>query len=195
MSNTDSSSSSDDEKECMLDETITNNNNITEDDLETKKLDGQIEESVQLLEKLQHPEEINLNPPVDEDFIGKFFEQIKSLPRDKAVQLLTNLAKNNKLPEHNFNSVNEQKKAQNEKNLKDRIRELKLRRSSKTILTNYEQKLKQTLQQTNIENKSEDSTETVNDSVTLTKSQKKRRRRTANKKSKNQPTDEPQQIT
>lgn len=165
-----------------LDENLTDKSDITDDDSETKKLDDQIEEATKQLENMEHPEEIDINPTMNEDFMKSFFENIKSLPRDKAVQLLANLAKNNHLPDHKFTSVNEQRKKQNERNIKDRIRELKLRRSSKTILTNYEEKIKERLEKDK-EDKSAN-IETVEDPITLTKSQKKKHRYTANKKSK-----------
>lgn len=161
MSDSDCDSSSDEQ---VLDET----------------LDNQIEESTKQLENLEHPEEINVNPSFDQDFMGKFFEQIKSMPRDKAIQLLANLAKDNKVPEHKFTSVSEEKRVQNVRNLRDKIKELKLRRSSKVILANYEEKIKEKFQ--NKEPVVEPVVEPVTDSVTLSKSQKKRRRRATNKK-------------
>lgn len=182
MSNTEhvANMNSADENDPQLDENLTDCSNVSDDNAEDRKLDEEIDESTKQLELLEQPSELDMNQMLNDDFTKSLFENIKSLPRDKAIRLLANLAKTKKLPEHKFTTISEQQKKQSETNLRDKIRELKLRRSSKAVLSNYEEQIKRKLELNHkkvIQDENAEPDESKEELVTLSKSQKKRRKR------------------
>lgn len=162
----------------------------TDDDQSVNQIDDAVKETHDAVQNLDNPEEINVDSGLSEQFVTDFLEGLKKLPLEQRAQLLSNLSKGSKKINHDFESVSERTRQEKLDECRKKLRELKMKRTSKVALNNYATKLQEIHDNESskekekitspevIEVSDDDSDQTPK---TLTKSQKKNRRRRGKK--------------
>jgi len=105
-------------------------------DVEETKLDDDIEELTQKIETLENqkatyetPEELALNTGVNNDLLQKMADKLKTMPRNKILQMIASLAKGNQLPDLDFSTISANGIKSNSEKLSKKIKELKSKRT------------------------------------------------------------------
>lgn len=102
---------------------------ITESKLDTDNFDditNVINNLEQQRDKLDSSEELLLNTGLNSDLITQVAEQLKTMPRNKLLQMINSLGLENQLPDHSFSTFD---KSSVEKRLSKKINALKAKRS------------------------------------------------------------------
>lgn len=118
-------------------------NNDTDDvvlDEELLHIEDEINAAKQCLDNAENPKELNLEHQLDDKTIESMYDQIRKMPRNEMMKLLANLAKSNQMPDHKFSTVSDSSRDNTRARLKERLRELELRRTKKSVLNNYAKK-------------------------------------------------------
>lgn len=106
----------DDVDETKLDDDIDNINN-TLDDLEAQKASFEV------------PEELALNTGVNSDLLTQMAEKLKTMPRNKILQMINSLARANQLPDHDFSNFGPGSVKSNTEKINKKIKELRAKRT------------------------------------------------------------------
>ena len=173
-------------------------NNDTDDvvlDEELLHIEDEINVAKQCLDNAENPKELNLDHQLDDKTIESMYDKIRKMPRDEMMKLLANLAKSNQMPDHKFSTVSDSSRDNTRARLKERLRELELRRTKKSVLNNYAKKAeleKKKDEEKQVKSDEKQKNETAhNDAPALSKSQKNRLRKKRAKDAKlNQSTQE-----
>lgn len=169
------------------------------DDVEETKLDDDIDTLTNKITDLETqratltvPEELSLNTGVNSDLLTQMAEKLKTMPRNKILQMINSLAKANKLPDHDFSTFNKSSIKSNTEKINKKIKELKAKRYKKGFRCDYTNNRNKTTTQpeihseeklTNIsENKQENHSEVENLNISeenkiLTRNQKRKLRK------------------
>jgi hypothetical protein len=105
-------------------------------DAEETKLDDDVEELNQKIETLESqkatyeaPEELALNTGVNNELLQKMAAKLKTMPREKILQMIASLAKGNQLPDLDFSTISASGIKSNSEKLSKKIKDLKAKRT------------------------------------------------------------------
>ena len=113
-------------------------------DVEETKLDDDLDSQIENLEAQKAtydlPEELSLNTGVNNELLQKMAEKLKTMPRNKILQMISSLAKGNQLPDHDFSTFSQSSAKSNSEKLNKKIKELKSKRTKLQSKTNKKSK-------------------------------------------------------
>lgn len=148
-------------------------------------LDKDVEELEARLENLEKPEELNLSNSIKTAKLNEMYDKLKSLPRDQLLTLLANMkhtVTNNEQP-HDFVTSHDGKKEKYRDALKQKLKELKLRRSGKKALQTHLDNMKQSVEQPKSSDESDHGVE-LDEATKLARAARNKKRRERRKKNK-----------
>ena len=163
-------------------------------DLEDDDISNMTTEEKILLEKIDNadkPEEININPNLNKEYLNILYDKIKQLPRAQQINLLANMkshvgSKTAENFDHDFSTTDESDRMTAKQKYRNKLEELRSGRLSKSALDSRVEKLRtyeEDLQQNAVASAPENTEKSV---PTQSTAAKKKKRNKKNKKAKKQ---------
>lgn len=119
-------------------------------DVEETKLDDDIDTINDTLDDLEAqkasfevPEHLALNTGVNSDLLTQMAEKLKTMPRNKILQMINSLAQANQLPDHDFSNFGPGSVKSNTEKINKKIKELKAKRTKMGFKSDGKQQKKQ----------------------------------------------------
>ena len=110
--------------------------NSLDEDFEDKK---EVEHYTKTIDALNNPIEVNETQPLDKDTLQKFYDSIKTLPKDKLIQTLNALS--NRDDHHEFRTLSEKRRKSDSNDLHKKLRAkldaMKMSRATKQTRDKY----------------------------------------------------------
>lgn len=115
----------------MTDNTVDLLNNVEETQLDDdfESLTHKIEDLEIQNNTLDVPEELSLNTGVNNDLLKEMAEKLKTMPRNKILEMIHSLGVANQLPNHDFSTFSKGSVKSNRQKIQEKIRILKSKRT------------------------------------------------------------------
>lgn len=138
----------------------------------------EIKDTKEQLNNINNPDVINANVGLSDESLEEFKNKLKSMPRKEIYKQLEQFSKMYNVNNNEFKSVSDNTVKSTKDRLKEKLETLKLMRSSKQIIEHVKMTKEQELE--NAKNKHDN----IEETITLSKSQKRRIREKQSKKNK-----------
>jgi hypothetical protein len=125
-------------------------------DDELDKLDEDITRTENKLNTLTNPEQIKINTEFDQKQLEKMTQQLKNLPKQDRMKLLEHLTRNlggtsGNMFDHDFKTITNNSRENNKTILKEKLKQMKMKRTSKAALNNMMKKKEKIKEETTVE--------------------------------------------